>query len=74
MDWVNDDLYILFGNEQLHSELPVHVAIYDITTGGDYRTILTSTQECNHFYYLVVDPFAEQVQLYNVYQTNIFLV
>ena len=44
VDWINDNLYILFGDEQQHSELPVHVAIYDITTGGDYRTILTSTR------------------------------
>ena len=62
MDWINDNLYILIGDERQRFDLSYHVAIYDITAGGDYRIIMTSEHWLSPYYYIVVDPFAEQVQ------------
>ena len=53
VDWINDKLYFTFAGTSSNT---YHMAIYNITTGGDYEIILTSNVR---YYEIAVDPVAQ---------------
>ena len=51
VDWINDNLYFSYAGSTSY-----HMAIYNITGGGNWEVIQTSN---SRFYEIAVDPFGE---------------
>ena len=56
VDWINDKLYFSFGDPGSNLVNPNHLAVYNITAGGDYVEITTSD---GPYHELAVDPIAQ---------------
>ena len=56
VDWINDKVYFSFSR---NGDIPNHLAVYDITTGGYSEVVVTSS--CAVYYDVYVDPINQFV-------------